>query len=59
MSALGYSTEGGTMLGRAASYRAIAKTLNVWGVRTARGGTWQAATVRKIMLRAPRLAEAA
>ena len=33
------------------SYNAIAGALNVRGVRTARGGTWQAATVRKIMLR--------
>ncbi len=43
----------------ATSYNAIAEALNVRGVRTARGGTWQAATVRKIMLRGPRLAEAA
>jgi DNA invertase Pin-like site-specific DNA recombinase len=40
----------------ATSYSAIAEALNVRGVGTARGGTWQAATVRKIMLRAPRLA---
>ena len=43
----------------ATSYNAIAKQLNVRGVRTARGGTWQAATVRKIMLRAPTLKAAA
>ena len=43
----------------ATSYNAIAKQLNVRGVRTARGGTWQAATVRKIMLRAPSLRRAA
>jgi DNA invertase Pin-like site-specific DNA recombinase len=41
------------------TYRGIAEQLNVRGVRTARGGTWQAATVRKIMLRSPRLDEAA
>jgi DNA invertase Pin-like site-specific DNA recombinase len=41
------------------SYRAIAEALNVRGVRTARKGTWQANTVRNIMLRAPELAEAA
>lgn len=38
------------------SYNGIAAALNVRGVRTARGGAWQAATVRKIILRAPRLA---
>lgn len=43
----------------ATSYRAIAEALNVRGVRTARGGTWQAATVRNIMLRVPELADAA
>ena len=43
----------------ATSYNAIAAQLNVRGVRTARGGTWQAATVRKIMLRAPTLKAAA
>lgn len=43
----------------ATSYRAIAEALNVRGVRTARGGSWQAATVRNIMLRAPDLADAA
>ena len=41
------------------SYNGIAAALNVRGVRTARGGTWQAATVRKIILRAPRLKAAA
>lgn len=41
------------------TYRGIAEALNVRGVRTARGGTWQAATVRKIMLRAPTLKAAA
>lgn len=33
------------------SYRGIADALNERGVRTARGGSWQAATVRNIMLR--------
>jgi len=41
------------------SYNGIAQALNVRGVRTARGGTWQAATVRKIILRAPALKAAA
>lgn len=41
------------------SYNGIAQALNVRGVRTARGGTWQAATVRKIILRAPTLKAAA
>jgi len=41
------------------SYRGIAEALNARGVRTARGGTWQAATVRNIVLRTPELAEAA
>lgn len=41
------------------SYNGIAAALNVRGVRTARGGTWQAGTVRKICLRAPRLKAAA
>jgi DNA invertase Pin-like site-specific DNA recombinase len=41
------------------SYNGIAAALNVRGVRTARGGTWQAATVRKIMLRVPGLKDAA
>ncbi len=45
--------------GGATSYRAIAEVLNVRGVRTARGGTWQAATVRNIVLRVPELADAA
>ncbi len=40
----------------ASSYRAIADGLNERGVRTARGGIWAAATVRNIVLRAPRLA---
>jgi DNA invertase Pin-like site-specific DNA recombinase len=35
------------------SYNGIAGALNVRGVRTARGGTWQAATVRNIILRRP------
>ncbi len=43
----------------ATSYRAIAEALNIRNVRTARGGTWQAATVRNIMLRAPTMANAA
>lgn len=34
------------------SYRGIADALNARGVRTARGGIWQAATVRNIVLRA-------
>jgi DNA invertase Pin-like site-specific DNA recombinase len=41
------------------SYNGIAAALNVRGVRTARGGTWQAGTVRKIILRTPRLKAAA
>ncbi|WP_426268122.1 recombinase family protein [Sphingomonas sp. LHG3443-2] len=41
------------------SYNGIAEALNVRGVRTARGGTWQANTVRKIILRAPHLKVAA
>jgi len=41
------------------SYNGIAEALNVRGVRTARGGTWQANTVRKIILRAPQLRAAA
>lgn len=41
------------------SYNGIAQALNVRGVRTARGGTWQAATVRKIILRGPTLKAAA
>ena len=35
----------------AQSYRAIAEELNQRGVRTARGGTWHATTVRNMMLR--------
>jgi DNA invertase Pin-like site-specific DNA recombinase len=41
------------------TYQGIADALNVRGVRTARGGTWQAATVRKIVLRAPLIKTAA
>lgn len=41
------------------SFNAIAKALNERGVKTAKGGTWAAATVRNIMLRAPRLDMAA
>ncbi len=41
------------------SYNAIAKALNDRGVKTAKGGTWAAATVRNIMLRAPALDMAA
>jgi len=41
------------------SYNAIAKALNERGVRTAKGRTWAAATVRNIVLRAPRLDMAA
>lgn len=37
----------------ATSYRAIADALNARGVRTARGGTWAAATVRNVELRVP------
>lgn len=37
------------------SYNGIAKALNDRGVKTAKGGTWAAATVRNIMLRAPTL----
>ena len=43
----------------ATSYNAIAKALNDRGVKTAKGGTWAAATVRNIMLRAPALDMAA
>lgn len=43
----------------AISYNAIAKALNDRGVKTAKGGTWAAATVRNIMLRAPAFALAA
>lgn len=43
----------------ATSYNAIAKVLNDRGVKTAKGGTWAAATVRNIMLRAPALDMAA
>lgn len=43
----------------ATSYNAIAKALNEQGVKTAKGGTWAAATVRNIMLRAPLLDMAA
>lgn len=39
----------------ATSYNAIAKALNDRGVKTAKGGTWAAATVRNVMLRAPAL----
>lgn len=41
------------------SYSGIAAALNRRGIKTARGGTWQAATVRNIMLRAPMLDMAA
>lgn len=41
------------------SYNGIAKALNDRGVKTAKGGTWAAATVRNIMLRAPMLDKAA
>lgn len=41
------------------SYNAIAKALNDRGVKTAKGGTWAAATVRNIVLRAPAPALAA
>jgi DNA invertase Pin-like site-specific DNA recombinase len=37
----------------AQSYRAIAQALTARGVRTARGGAWEAATVRNIIRRAP------
>jgi len=37
------------------SYNAIAKALNDRGVKTAKGRTWAAATVRNVMLRAPAL----
>lgn len=43
----------------ATSYNAIAKALNDRAVRTAKGGTWAAATVRNIMLRNPMLDKAA
>lgn len=43
----------------ATSYRAIASALNARGIKTSRGGTWAAATVRNTMLRAPTLAQAA
>ena len=41
------------------SYNAIAAVLNERGVKTARGGTWAAATVRNVMLRTPEQAKAA
>ena len=41
------------------SYNGIAEVLNVRGVRTARGGIWQATTVRKIILRAQETKRAA
>ena len=37
----------------ATSLRAIAGALNARGVRTARGGRWEAATVRNVLLRFP------
>lgn len=37
------------------SYSGIAEALNRRGIKTARGRTWQATTVRGVMLRAPRL----
>lgn len=37
------------------SYNGIAKALNDRGVKTAKGGTWAASTVRNIMLRTPDL----
>lgn len=37
------------------SYNGIAKALNDRGVKTAQNGTWAAATVRNVMLRAPAL----
>jgi DNA invertase Pin-like site-specific DNA recombinase len=43
----------------ATSYNAIAKALNERGVKTAKGGTWAAATVRNVMLRTPALDRAA
>jgi DNA invertase Pin-like site-specific DNA recombinase len=36
----------------AVSLRSIAEALNARGVRTARGGTWQASTVRNLLQRA-------
>jgi len=41
------------------SYNAIAVALNDRGVKTARGGTWAAATVRNVVLRSPVVAKAA
>jgi len=41
------------------SYNAIAAVLNERGVKTARGGTWAAATVRNVILRTPEQAKAA
>jgi DNA invertase Pin-like site-specific DNA recombinase len=35
----------------ATSYRAIASALNARGVKTSRGGRWEAATVRNVMIR--------
>lgn len=43
----------------ATSYNAIAKALNERGVKTARGGTWAAATVRNVLLRTPAMDRAA
>lgn len=42
-----------------ASLRQIAATLNERGVKTARGGQWQATTVRNIIARSDKLREAA
>jgi DNA invertase Pin-like site-specific DNA recombinase len=39
----------------ATTYRAIASALNARGVKTSRGGRWQAATVRNVILRNPQL----
>lgn len=43
----------------ATSYRAIASALNHRGIKTARGGTWAATTVRNVLLRTPVMARAA
>ena len=36
---------------RGASLRQIADELNMWGIKTARGGLWYAATVRNVFAR--------
>lgn len=37
----------------ATSYRAVAASLNARGIKTARGGRWEASTVRNVLMRMP------